>query len=301
MVNNDLNSLIYKIRRRLLFSFAHLLPDRFYLQHLFPLVMGYPLDLENPCTFNEKLQWLKLYNRRPEYTQMVDKYEVKKFVSDLIGEEYVIPILSVYDSVDDIDFDRLPDQFVLKCTHNSGGVVICKDKKAFDKDIAIKKLKNALKRNFFWRDREWPYKNVKPRIIAEKYMEDKEDAELRDYKFYCFNGKPMRLLLATGRQDIIKGLCFDYFDMNFNHLGLTNHWHPNASPVPHRPNHFEEMKLLAAKLSYNIPHVRVDFYEANDKVYFGEMTFFDMGGHLAIHPDEWDLEWGGFLDLPVKG
>lgn len=178
----------------------NLLPDSFFLKREFRLRMGYPLNLQQPKTFNEKLQWLKLYDRNPLYTTLVDKYAVKKWVSDKIGEEYVIPTIGVWDKFDDIDFDKLPKQFVLKCTHDSGGLAICRDYSSFDIEAARKKINESLKRNFYYQSREWPYKNVRPRIIAEKYMEDSLDAELRDYKFYVFNGEPKFLLLATNRQ-----------------------------------------------------------------------------------------------------
>ena len=279
--------------------FAHLMPDELYLRILYRFHMGYWMDFDNPKTFNEKTQWLKLHDHNPIYHELVDKYEVKKHVAKLIGEKYIIPTLGIYDNVNLIDFDSLPSQFVIKCTHDSGSVIICKDKNIFDKRAALTSLTKMLNRSHYWFWREWAYKDVKPRIIVEKYMEDDTDKELRDYKFYCFDGKPHRLLLATDRQ-IKGGLCFDYFDMDFNHLPMTNHWHPNAKTVPHKPKHFEEMRAMAEKLATGIPQVRVDFYEANDKVYFGEMTFYDMGGFLKIHPDDWDAEWGSLITLPVK-
>lgn len=277
------------------------MPDSLVLKRDFFQRMGRPLNLDNPESFNEKLQWLKLYNRNPLYTTLVDKYAVKKWVSEKIGEKYVIPTLGVWDKFDDIDFDKLPNQFVLKCTHDSGGLVICKDKTKFDIEAARNKLNSSLKRNYYYSVREWPYKNVPPRIIAEKYMEDSHDAELRDYKFYTFNGEPKFLLLATNRQSKETPLCFDYYDMEFNHLPLTNHWHPNnITNPPHQPQNFSEMKKLCRILAVNIPHVRVDFYEVNGLIYFGEMTFFDMGGFLKIHPDSWEREWGDLIRLPNK-
>lgn len=269
--------------------------DELFIRLQWRINMDYPLNLDNPKTFNEKLQWLKLHDRKPIYTTMVDKYEAKKYVANIIGEEHIIPTIAVYDKVEDIDFDALPDQFVMKCTHDSGGLVICKNKSKLDKVAAKKTLNHFLHRRYYYQNREWPYKNVQPRILIEKYVEDNGDKELRDYKFYCFNGKPDSLLLATGRQT--GNLCFDYFDMYFNHLNLTNHWHPNAQQTPHKPLHFDDMKKLASKLSEGIPHLRVDFYEANGQVYFGEMTFFDMSGMLRIYPDNWDAEWGEKIDL----
>ena len=184
---------------RILVRVAPIIPDRLYLKWLFRLKMGKKLDLDNPRTFSEKLQWLKLYNRKPEYTQMVDKYEAKRYVAGIIGEEYIIPTLGVWDRVEDINFDQLPNQFVLKCTHDSGGIVICSDKSKLDINAAKKKLKRSLTRDFYAQNREWPYKNVKRRIIGEEYMVDESGYELKDYKWFCYNGEPKALFIATDR------------------------------------------------------------------------------------------------------
>lgn len=280
-------------------GFRWVMSDELYLKMLYKEIMGKKLNLDTPKSFNEKIQWLKLYDRNPLYTKLVDKYEVKKYVSSLIGEQYIIPTINVWDNFDDIDFDSLPDRFVLKCTHDCGSIVICKDKTSFNVEEAKAFITKKQKVNYFWGGREWPYKNVPPRIIAEQYMEDAADGELRDYKFYCFDGFVKALLLATNRQGK-GGAFFDYFDSNFNHLNLTNHWHKNAPEAPHKPKHFDEMLKLAQILSVGFPHVRVDFYEANGKVYFGELTFFDMSGFLIIHPDNWDNEWGNLIKLPKK-
>ena len=276
-----------------------LIPDRQYLKMMYRKLIGKELNLDNPETFNEKLQWLKLYNRKPEYTKMVDKYEVKKYVADLIGEEYIIPTLGVWDRVEDIDFDTLPNQFVLKCTHDSGGLVICRDKSTLDIPEAIKKLKRSLKRNFYWYGREWPYKNVKPRIIAEKYMEDDRDKELRDYKFFCFDGKVKLLFIATERSNKNSETKFDFFDTEYNHLNIRN-GHPNSDKPVEKPQNFEKMKELSSVLSKGIPHVRVDFYEVNGKVKFGEMTFFHWSGLVPFEPEEWDHKIGSWIKLPEK-
>lgn len=281
------------------FGYFPKMKDETYVKLAYRAFAGKRLDLTNPQTYDEKLQWLKLYDRNPIYTTMVDKYAVKKYVADIIGSQYIIPTLGIWEHFDDIDFDQLPDQFVLKCTHDSGGLVIVHDKSKMDMVAAKEKLEKSLKRNYFWGGREWPYKNVPPRIIAEKYMEDSTDKELRDYKFYCFDGYVKALLLATNRQGE-GGAFFDYFDSDFNHLNLTNHWHKNAPTVPHKPKCFDEMLRLAKILSQNIPHVRVDFYEVNGQVYFGELTFYDMAGLLKIHPSEWEIEWGDLIKLPER-
>lgn len=274
---------------------ARFVPDKLYLSILFRHRLGYNMDWDNPKTFNQKLQWLKLNDRRPEYTRMVDKYEAKKYVADIIGEEYVIPTIGVWNTVDEIDFDALPMQFVLKCTHDSGGIVVCKDKSRLDIAEAKKKLKKGLKTNFYWQSREYPYRGVKPRIIGEKYMED-NSGELRDYKFFCFDGEPKFMFVASDRMKA-DDTKFDFFDMDYNHLPFTN-GHPNAAKSPRKPETFEQMKQLAAKLSQGIPHMRVDFYDVAGHVYFGEMTFFHWSGMTPFEPEEWDYKFGEYLQLP---
>jgi len=287
---------IRNLKISLLYRFARLFPDRLFLELLFPLRTGYKLNLKAPQTFNEKLQWLKLYDRKPEYTQMVDKLEAKKYVANIIGEEHIIPTLAVYDRVEDINFDALPNRFVLKCTHDSGGIVICKDKATLDRRAAIEKLRRGLKQNYFYQNREWPYKNVKPRIIAEQYMED-ESGELKDYKIFCFDGKPEYMFIATDRFNKEEETKFDFYDMEFNHLPFTN-GHPNASREIEKPQSFEEMKRLAAKLSKGLPQVRVDFYDVNGHVYFGELTFFHWSGMTPFNPIEWDKKFGEKIKIP---
>ena len=272
--------------------------DKLFLKTMFRHFMGTELNLNNPKTFSEKLQWLKLYDRKPEYTRMVDKYEAKKYVAGIIGEEYIIPTLAVYNSTSEIDLEALPDKFVLKCTHDSGSVAICKDKKTFQKREAFAILEKGLSKNYFWQNREWPYKNVKPRIIAETYMEDIETQELRDYKFFCFDGKVKALFIAEDRQGD-EETKFDFFDADFHHLDIRN-GHPNADTPPAKPHSFEKMKEMAEKLSQGIPHLRVDFYEANGKIYFGELTFSHWSGFTPFEPEKWDLKFGEWLHLPSK-
>ena len=279
-------------------GFFNWMDDEKYLKIAYKIRMGKEINLQQPKTYSEKLQWLKLYDRKQIYTDLVDKYQVKKIVSNIIGENYIIPTLGVWDRAEDIDFDVLPDQFVLKCTHDSGGLVICKDKKKLDMAAAVKKLNACLKHNFYYAQREWPYKNVKPRIIAEKYMEDNETHELRDYKFFAFDGRVKALFIASDRGSK-EETKFDFFDENFNHLPFTN-GHPNADIIPKKPQQFELMKELASKLSKKIPQVRVDFYEVNGKVYFGEITFFHWSGMTPFEPEEWDYKFGEWIELPEK-
>lgn len=282
----------------LLYKFARFYSDKKFLEELFSLRTGYKLNLDNPQTFNEKLQWLKLYNRKPEYVQMVDKVEAKKYVAGVIGEEHIIPTLAVYDRAEEIDFETLPNQFVLKCTHDSGGIVICKDKTKLDRNEAIRKLAHGLETNYFYFNREWPYKNVKPRIIAEPYMED-ESGELKDYKFFCFDGEPKAMFIASDRFEKNEETKFDFFDMDFNHLPFTN-GHPNASCPINKPKGFDEMKALARKLSKGMPEVRVDFYDVNGHIYFGELTFFHWSGMVPFQPKEWDYKFGEWIKLPIS-
>lgn len=277
----------------------HSITDKAYLKIIYRAHFGKSLNLNNPQTYNQKLQWLKLYDRNPIYTTLVDKYLVKEYVKDILGEEYIIPTLGVYDSFDEINFSELPDQFVLKTTHDSGGVVICENKDSFDIDAAKVKLDNCLKESFFYYGREWPYKNVKPRIIAEKYMVDESGYELKDYKFFCFDGIAKSMFIASDRgfEDI--ETKFDFYDMDFNHLSFTN-GHPNSNNKIQKPKSLDKMKLLAEKLSRNIPHVRVDFYDINGRIYFGEITFFHWSGFVPFEPEEWDYTFGSWIKLPNK-
>lgn len=280
-----------------LFLVARLIPDKLYLSIYYRLNMRKRLDWSDLQTYNEKLQWLKIHNRKPEMTEMVDKYQAKRYVAERIGVEYIIPTLGIYDSVEDIDFDALPNQFVLKCTHDSGGIVICTDKSVLDKDAARKKLRKFLKRGYFWLNREWPYKHVPRRIIAEQYMVDESGYELKDYKFFCFDGEPKALFIATDRGRKDEETKFDFFDMDFNHLPVKN-GHPNSPRPIACPPGFEKMKELAAKLSQGQPHVRVDFYDINGKVYFGELTFYHWSGVVPFDPEEWDYTFGSWIKLP---
>ncbi|MCM1140586.1 MAG: glycosyl transferase [Muribaculum sp.] len=261
--------------------------------------MGKKLNLDDPVTYNEKLQWLKLYNRNPEYAKMVDKYEAKKYVAELIGEEYIIPTIGIYNNVDEIPWDKLPNQFVLKCTHDSGGIVICKDKSILDIEAAKRKLSRGLRTSYYPRNREWPYKNVIPRIICEEYKVDESGYELKDYKWFCFDGQVKALFIATDRGNPNEDTKFDFFDEDFNHLPFTN-GHPNASIVPTKPKGFEIMKQLAAKLSHGMPHARIDFYDINGQVYFGEITFFHWSGIVPFNPESWDETFGSWIKLPSK-
>ena len=279
-------------------GFFRFLDDETCIKKLFKVRLGYQLDLDNPRTFNEKLQWLKLYNRNPIYTSMVDKFAVKEYVASIIGEQYIIPTLGVWDRFDDIDFDSLPDQFVLKCTHDSGGLVIVKDKSKMDLKAARKKINKSLKRNYFYVGREWPYKNVKPRIIAEHFLENPESAELNDYKFLCFDGKVKCSFVCTDRYSK-EGLHVTFFDKDWNMMPFTRHYPKSEEDIP-KPDCYKDMISIAERLSKDIPFVRIDLYEFIGNVMFGEYTFYPGSGYEEFMPVEWDYKIGEWLHLPEK-
>jgi hypothetical protein len=274
-------------------------PDEDFIKRKYKLSFGKELNLDFPQTYNEKLQWLKLNYRKPIMTAMVDKYEVKKYIADLIGEEYIIPTLGVWDRFEDIDFDKLPNQFVLKCTHDSGGVIICKDKSELNKTQAQKKLEKCLNRNYYYQNREWPYKDVKPRIIAEQYMEDESGYELKDYKFFCFDGKPKYCQVIAGRDSGVTTI--DWYDKDWNHQPFQEPKDYPFSEQGHcKPHCLNEMWELAAKLSHELPFLRVDFYEISNSIKFGELTFFPTSGMGGFTPEEWDYTFGSWIKLPEK-
>lgn len=284
------------------FGMYHNMPDAEYLKRIFRYRMGYDLDLDKPKTFNEKLQWLKLYDRRPEYTTMVDKYEVKAYVSDRIGEQYIIPTLGVWNHFDEIDFDELPDRFVLKCTHDSGGLSICKDKVNWNKAAAKEKLEKSLKRNYYYAGREWPYKNVTPRIIAEQYMQDEGvsgNTDLTDYKFYCFNSNVDCVMVCYDRGTGDTKFYFFDPEWKLKRINKRGKEAPSDFSLP-KPVCIDEMFEIAAKLSKNIPFVRVDLYQSNNQVYFGEMTFYPQSGWDPNYLPETDLYFGSLIDLSLS-
>lgn len=274
---------------------ANILPDKLYLKLLYRRVMGKKLNLENPQTFNEKLNWLKLYDRKPEYSKMVDKYEAKKYVASIIGDEYIIPTYGVWDKFDDIDFNQIPNQFVLKCTHDSGSVVICKDKSKFDLKNTKQKIGKALKSNLFYIGREWPYKNVTPRIMVEKLILDIEEIP-NDYKILCFNGIPKLIEVHTDR---FKNHTQDFYDLQWNKLVISQQ-NTRSKIIHARPKLLNKMIELSEKLAFNTYHVRIDWYTNNDWLFFGEITFFDGSGLSAFDEYEHDLYLGSLIDLTLK-
>lgn len=268
-----------------------------YLNALYRRKFGRSIDFRNPATYNEKLQWLKLYYRDPDYSTYVDKAEVKHYVSGRVGSKYVIPTIGLWNNVDDINFENLPNQFVLKCTHDSGGIVVCKDKSTLDVEKAKRILDRGLKRKYFINTREWPYAAVTPRILCEEYVSDADSEELKDYKFFCFDGEPKALFVATGRQ--AGDTRFNFYDMDFNLLPFRN-GHENSDFPIEKPELFDEMVSIAAALSEGMPHVRVDLYGSSKGVLFGELTFFHWSGLTPFDPAEWDCKFGEWLNLPKR-
>lgn len=269
--------------------------DKIYLFLLFRIKLGFWPNLKRPRTYHEKLLWLKLYNRKPQYTVMADKIKAKEWAAERIGCQHVIPTIGIWNKPDDIDFESLPEKFVLKCNHNSGlGMCICREKKSLNFKNVRKNLKKGLKQNYFLHAREWPYKNIPRKILAEKFMIDGQNQDLTDYKFFCFNGEPLLMYVS---KDNATNATTDFFDMEYNHLPIRMK-DPNSEKPPAKPKLFEEMKSYARILSKDIPHVRVDFYVIDNCVYFGEMTFFHNGGGTKIYPEEWNYILGDMIKLP---
>lgn len=271
--------------------------DENYLKWKFKRMHGKELNINNPKTYNEKLQWLKLYDRNPEYTRLVDKYEVRQFVKKTIGEEYLIPLYGTWNDFDDIDFSKLPNQFVLKTTNDSGGVVICKDKKNFNKKKARTKIVKSMKTNYYYSGREWPYKNVKARIICEKLLIQNDGAELRDYRIFCFNGEPKLITVdfsITNKKKTRRNL----YDLNWKLLNSEITYPRELKIKVDKPEDLENMIELSKRLSSLIPHARVDFYYIDGKIFFGEITFYHQSGWGIIKPAEFEMTMGDWIKLP---
>lgn len=290
-------SLKRRVYRKICVLFEKILPDKLYLKMMYYVKLGKRLNLKKPITFNEKLNWLKLHDQRSIYTQMADKYEVRQIVKERLGEEYLIPLLGVWDSAESIDFDALPSQFVLKCTHDSGSVIICKDKSAFDRVKAVQKLQEAMKINYFYPSREWPYKNIKPRIIAEAYMVDESEIELKDYKIYNFSGEPELIQVDFGR--------FVYHERNlytldWKYIDETIEYPKNPHFFIPRPERLDEMCQCARKLAEGIPSVRTDFYSINGRIYFGEITFYQEAGFARFEHEEYEKKLGDLICIDQR-
>ena len=288
--------LFYQKLSRLKVDLLSKMSDESYVKIKYKTSTGEKLRLNNPRSFNEKLQWLKLYYHVPLYTQLVDKYSVREYVKEKIGEEYLTKCYGIYSRFEDIEFDKLPDKFVIKCTHDCGSVVLCDSKSKLDMRKIGRKLNTSLSHNYYYQSREWPYKNVIPRIIVEEYLEDRLTKDLNDYKFYCFNGVPKVFFISSGRK--AGDLRLNYYDMKFHKLPFECDY-PNFERKIEKPKNFEKMIELAAKLSIGIPFVRVDFYNIEGRIVFGEMTFFDSGGAAVFKPKKWNYILGKWIDLPA--
>ena len=300
MFGYETTKILFKHPRRILLGLLNrtsaLWPDRTYLRWQFRFAMGRKLDMDNPQTFNEKLQWLKLYNRKPEYTVMVDKVKAKEWVAGRIGAEYIIPTLGVWDNPDEIDFDELPNQFVLKCNHNSGlGMYICKEKSKINIPKVKKRLRKGLKQNYFLIGREWPYKDVSRKILAEQFMVDESGTELKDYKVFCFDGEPEIIEVDYNRFIAHKR---NFYGKNWDFINMESVYPSDEKHMIARPEKLDKMLELSRKLAKGIPHVRVDFYSIGNRLYWGELTFFHEGGCGHFKPENWDERLGKLIKLP---
>jgi hypothetical protein len=278
-------------------GFYDRLPDEAFIRKQFRIRLGREPDLEDPKTFNEKLQWLKLHDRRPEYTALVDKYAVKSIVAERIGEEHIVPTIGCYSDPEEIPFDSLPEKYVLKCTHNSGtGTILCRDNKKLDRRATVRELKRGLAEDYYLKVREWPYKGVPHRIVCERFLENDGSSDMPDYKLHCFYGEPKFILVCRDRFSKT-GMTEDFFTPDWEHIPVSRPAHPNASVQIERPPMLDEMMSIARELSRDIPFVRVDLYVAGGRIYFGEMTFFPSSGAAPFVPEEYDRVFGDMLDL----
>jgi len=274
------------------------IPDKIYIDMMFFYHMHRLVNWKNPQTFNEKLQWLKINDRKSVYPRMVDKILAKEYVASIVGESAIIPTIASWNYTDQIKPDDLPGKFVLKCSHDGQSAVICKDKDSFDWDSAKSKLDSHMRFNAYWYGREWPYKNLKPVIFAEEYIES-EQGELQDYKIHCFNGKA-RIILVCSNRFSNTGLCEDFYDCDWNLLDLKRPNHPNAKEYIERPAELNQMIRLAEELSKGIPFLRVDLYDVHGHVYFGECTFYPAAGFEPFADEQWDRVLGEWIELPNK-
>ena len=277
-------------------SFTRILPDKAYVWLDFIRNLHRIPDLRNPSTFNEKLQWLKLYNHDPSYPKMADKFAMRDFVEKKAGAGHSVPVLGVWDCFDEIDFSSLPDTFVLKCNNDSGHYVICRDKRTMDMKAARKTITEGLKTNYYYQNREWVYKDIVPKVFAEQYLQQDSDDCLWDYKFFCFNGEPKIMYME---KEASESKTEAFFDMEQNYLDLEMD-DPRPDVPPALPTCFDQMKAIAAKLSAGIPFLRVDFFYVNETVYVGELTFFHCGGLAPVKPESWNRQLGSWIDIPKE-
>lgn len=303
IINHPTRLLRHLRVKKLNLSNLSILSDEEYLKVLFKAYIGKKLNLENPQTFNEKIQWLKLYDRNPLYTRLVDKYLVRDYISQKIGDDYLIPLIGVWDKPEDIDFSGLPNEFVLKCNHNSGlGMFICRDKEKIDTKRVIANLRVGLNENYYRYGREWPYKDVPKKIICERFISDKKSGcidsgfeQLTDYKFMCFGGKVKCLFVCVDRFTK-SGIKINFYDTEWNKLPFERHYPSTNKTIP-KPQKLKQMIEVAECLAEGFPFVRVDLYESEEKIYFGEMTFYPGSGFEEFSPKKWDKKLGDYIDL----
>lgn len=280
-------------------GFFNWMNDETYIKFMFRVMMKEKLDLNSPKSFNQKLQWLKLNYVHPEYSNVVDKYKVRDYIAETIGEEYLIPLLGVWDSAEEIEYDNLPNSFVLKCNHNSGGVIVCRDKEKFDKNAAKKSLSRLLRKKYYLHGREYPYKGIKPRIICEQFMDDGTGSLPSDYKILCFNGIPQNIMVCCDRKNAHANYYFFDFDWNFLPLNKVDVNLPKDFTLP-KPNKLKQMRELAEILSKPYIVSRIDFYEIQGRLYFGEITLFPASGLDRDISYETDMLFGRDIILPIS-
>lgn len=300
-----LSEKLYNIKKRLVKWFKNyftieglytcIFPDKMYIKKIYRKKTGKNINLQTPRTFNEKCNWIKLYDRNPIYTVMADKYLARQYINERIGDSHLIPLIGVWNNADDIDFDSLPEKFVIKCNHDNG-VIICHDKKSLNFEEVRNNLNSRLKRNYYKKYREWPYKNIPRKIICEKLLENSNGKNLLEYNVFCFNGVPKFFKVGSVLHD--GTLAKDFYDIDWNHLDMTTG--ASAGDIFSKPIYYDKLLEIAKKLSEGTTHVRIDFYDCDGKLYNGEMTFFSNGGHMKFNPEKWNFIWGECLTLPKK-
>lgn len=298
--NKNKKLFIYKILFKLISNRVvnKMIPSKLWLKLEYYISINKELNLKNPRTFNEKLQWLKLYDRNPEYVNLVDKYKVRNYIEKAIGREYLIPLIGVYDRYEDINFDELPDQFVLKPNHTSGDVFICKDKNKIDYNSLEEEVNSWLKREYYWYHREWCYKNIEPKILCEKFMVDESGVELKDYKFLCFNGEPKIIQVMSGRAN--GNYYLNHFDLDWNNVNIKRKTHKESFNLIKKPDNLNEMIQISEILSREIPFSRIDLYKTSNQILFGEITLFPVSGYMDFANEELDELLGSWIELPSK-
>jgi len=273
-------------------------PASFFASLEYRLEMGKKLNLKNPHTLSEKVQWLKLNDRNPIYVRLMDKYEVRQYIKSEVGEQYLVPLIGLYDTVDEIPFEALPNQYVIKCTHDSGSVIFKNAANLISTQDIKTHLAKALQTNYYYQHREWGYKDIRPRVICEHLIHTRDGNQPRDYKYFCFDGEPRFLVVVTDRAT---GAMMNFYDLEWNVLPVTQHY-PPINYVLDRPGKFSAMIDIARKLAQGFRHMRVDMYlDAEENIFVGELTFYHFAGIVKFEPEEYDEYFGRFFHLPIQG